>query len=890
MILETFFAPRRLLALLSAGFLASASAQDQPNVLFIAVDDLVPTLGCYGDTTALTPEIDGLASQGMTFLNHHCQWAVCGPSRAALTTSLMPEETGVMGFKPIRAVLPDVITLPQHFRNQGYETAGAGKFHDPRTVGTITDPNGPTASDTEDLPSWSVPYVEVNGGFNPAGKPAVDETDQADSLYTDHMILTEGLGLIDTLAAGSKPFFLAVGFKKPHLPFVAPQRFWDLYDRNSMPLATFTGLPVNATSYTNTTLTDNDELLGYEPYDVSGLPTEAQQRELLHGYYACVSMIDAWVGDLRDKLAATPDPVQAGKMLSETTIVVLWGDHGFHLGDHGRWAKHTAMEQGTRCPLIIFDPRNPTGPGSNSTISPANTIDIYPTLCELANLPVPEQPLSDTVTTGRPLRGRSLVPVIEDPAASVHFGAISQFNTGGQYGFSYRTERFRYIEWVASNGNVNGRDLYDYQVDPLETRNVAGDPAYEAIVYQLSRAMRAETTTNGTVRLNAATAIATGADAFLPDVSIAPLGGGNLRLEWPWSGGVSYDVLGSPDLTSGSWVADVESNSAGSVELPMTAPRRFYQIGFGANTPPVFTSDPVAWGEVAKDVAITGTLASVGIDVDMLTFTKVDGPAWLTVGSDGTLGGTPTVSEMGANWFTVEATDPDGATARAKLEITVVDTTPPPTPVVIEQWLFEETAGTQFSGLINSAGSASFSGDKSNVTADGSGNLAFAVGADATDNVFRNATLTTAGRTSGVFEMEWTYSAADLGGGDAGGANVGFGFRDSGGNDLFNVRLHKQSGTLRLQTRVAGSNVDLENFGGTTVADLRVKVVADLDARTFDVFWQVGAGPELSTTGIAMDPAGLTFDDIRMLANTNTDDWGPSDSVSVADLTLSEMP
>lgn len=678
-----------------------AGAAPRPNVLFIAVDDLVPSLGCYGDTFAKTPQIDSLASQGTTFLNHYTQWAVCGPSRAALTTSLMPEETNVMGFKKIRDknFLPNVTTLPQHFKNNGYETACSGKFHDPRTVGTpvpidVTYPDGvmDNGSSVDDPESWSVSYASAGSGFSTPTKVAVDSTNQADSLYEDHKILTKGLELIDDLAApggiapGNKPFFVAIGFKKPHLPFVAPQAYWDLHDRNSMPLAAFTGLPAGTTTYNTNCLLNNAELLGggddstngYLPYSSTGLPPDiAQQKELIHGYYACVSFIDNLVGQIRTKLAVTDDPIQPGKKLSETTIVVLWGDHGFHLGDHGRWAKHTAMDRATASPLIIFDPRDPKTAANNKTTSPAGTIDIYPTLCELSGLPIPEQPATTSGSNGRPIRGRSLVPVMENPASSVHDGVVSQFNINGQYGYAYRTERFRYIEWVNLTGNMNDgnarRDLFDYVADPLETKNLANDPAYAAIVYQLSRSMRAETTVRGTGRLNLAAAIAAGADAFQPFAGIQTAGG-NVTLAWPGSGGVSYNILGSSTLAAGSWAHDAVNLQGFSATFPKNGARRFYQIGFGSNTPPRFLSDPITKPAAFSGSAFTDSLAPNATDPgDSLTFSKIDGPPWMTVAANGSLTGTPAAADSGANYFTVQVADSSNNTRRALLEITVLD-------------------------------------------------------------------------------------------------------------------------------------------------------------------------------------------------------------------------
>ncbi|MCP5548891.1 MAG: sulfatase-like hydrolase/transferase [Akkermansiaceae bacterium] len=877
----------------------------RPNVLFIAVDDLVPNLGCYGDTTALTPQIDSLASQGMAFLNHHCQWAVCGPSRASMTTSLMPEETNVIGFRPIRAVLPDVITLPQHFKNQGYETVGTGKFYDPRTVGTITDPNGSTAQDTDDLPSWSLPYVEVNSGFNPAGKPAVDDTDQADSLYVDHKILTEGLGLIDTLAAGNKPFFLAVGFKKPHLPFVAPKRFWDLYDRNSMPLAAYTGLPVGATTYNQNTLTDNDELLGYAPYDTSGLPSEAQQRELIHGYYACVSMIDEFVGQLRTKLAATPDPVQTGMTLADTTIIVLWGDHGFHLGDHGKWAKHTAMERGSKCPLIIFDPRNPTAPGANSTNSPANSMDIYPTLCELAGLPIPEQPLSDTVLTGRPLRGRSLVPVMEDPESSVHFGAVTQFQINGQHGYAYRTERFRLIEWVNSSSNITGRDLYDYQLDPLETKNLADDPSYAAIVHQLSRSLRAETTIHGAGRLESSSAIATGGDAFLPFVSIHH-DGADVILDWPSSGGVSYDILANETLAPGPWAADFSDVPASPVSFARTTPRRFFRVGFGENTPPRFNSDPVRLPDVAFDEPVTGTLAGHVADPDAgdtISFTAIDAPSWLSVASDGTLSGTPTSAEEGAWWITVEASDAAGSTARAKVQISVVDSTPPPAPEILQSWAFNDAANTGLKDLVNTgtAGDAFDFNAADEIETDGLGRLiigddpgANAVTTGITKDWFRGATFAGGELTAGVYETEFRIEEWQLT--TAAGNGFEVTMMDADGTSLKTI-FNSTTGAADTRIRVVdngtgGSSGQNAGYGTTSATGMTVRTTVDLDAGQWQVDYLPDGGstwlPAVSAMPLSTDFTGIST--LRIAVEGDPTPWAAGDFVAVDSLKFTKLP
>lgn len=670
---------------------ANVLAADKPNVLFIAIDDLVPTIGAYGDPYAITPEIDTLAAQGTTFLNHHVQWSVCGPSRASLSTSLMPEETGVTGFKAIRHpdFLPDVTTLPEHFKNQGYETACSGKFHDNRTVGTpgtaLTNNQFADGNSVDDPASWSIEWTGGGSGYSPSGKPAVDFANDIDADFVDHDILSNGLDLIDTLAAGSKPFFLAVGFKKPHLGFYAPTKYWDLYDTDNdgnydddFPLEDFTTVgPTSASSYIDTVIANNNEILGYEPYDVTGLPTASEARELRHGYYACVSFIDNLVGQLVDKLAVTDDPVQVGKKMSETTIIVLWGDHGFYLGEQGRWAKHSNLDRATSAPLIIFDPSNP-GNGAK-TMSPVNTVDLYPTLCELAELPIPDQPLNNSTTSGRPLRGRSIVPILQDPTASVNGGAINQFNQSGAYGYSYRTDRYRLIEWVNNSNNVLSRDLYDYSHSSLERVNVASDPDYASILYQLSVSMRAEPTTQGMTRLqNSSAATAPAVPIRVPELKATVAPANSIGLTWPSTQGVTYRVVSNEDLGA-VWtpVSGHESLTTGSADIAMTKAKEFFQVELDDNFAPLFEQDPVVASDATTGVVYTGaSLLNEAEDPDSgdtLSFSKVSGPSWLSVASNGALGGTPDVGggDEGANYFTIEVEDNHGAKRQATLQVSV---------------------------------------------------------------------------------------------------------------------------------------------------------------------------------------------------------------------------
>ncbi|MBL7077084.1 MAG: sulfatase-like hydrolase/transferase [Kiritimatiellae bacterium] len=484
--------------------------QTGTNILFIAIDDMKPTIGAYGDPIAKTPKMDALADSGTAFLNAHCQFAVCGPSRASLMTGLMPEETGVTGFRKMRGrtvdpenyldnevALIDLVTLPEHFKHHGYKTAAVGKLNDNRCVGSINEDDtiNDDGSSVDDPRSWTMSFISPSGqssttatleGDTKSMKLAAESVDAADEAFTDGMICTNGLARLQTMAAGDKPFFLGVGFKRPHLPFLAPKTYWDKYSRDDFTPHPFQQDMTNVTAYTFNNITEMRNGYYLETNGVGeaiafsdGVLPDAQQKELLHGYYACSSFVDDLVGRLLDELDTLG--------LASNTIVVLWGDHGFHLGDHNEWGKHTALEQATRSPLII---RAPGYAGGETTQSPANFLDLYPTLCDLAGLPVPTQPVDTDTPTGRPLSGKSLEPILADASASVHTGALGFYPNSGAYGYAYRTERYRYVEWINSSGTIVAQELYDYATDPMETINLAGILAYKALIRELSEAMR----------------------------------------------------------------------------------------------------------------------------------------------------------------------------------------------------------------------------------------------------------------------------------------------------------------------------------------------------------------------------------------------------------------
>jgi iduronate 2-sulfatase len=506
-------------ALLVGALASTAFGQDKPkHVLFIALDDLKPILGCYGDPLVKTPHIDRLAARGTVFLQNYCQQAVCGPTRASLMTGKRPDYTQVWDLKTkMRDINPDILTLPQYFRQQGYTTAGIGKIYDPRCVDNGKD---------LDKPSWSVPYHDIPDSayhnqqppfqsyyqspailaqarkveaeakakglkgkeardyINEKVKPSVESADVPDHAYKDGAMVNRAQEILAQLAQAGKPFFFAVGFARPHLPFAAPKKYWDLYRRDDMPVAKFQQHAAHSplVAYHNSgelrAYTDIPPLASFSDLKANriGLPVD-KQKELLHGYYAAVSYVDAQIGKLLDTLD------QLG--IAGNTTIVLWGDHGWHLGDHDLWCKHSNFEQAVRAPLLISSPG--LQPGQTSAVS--EFVDIFPTLCELSGLAVPRQ-----------LDGRSLVPLMRNPQAAVKDYAVSQYPHEGKMGYSIRTPQHR-LTWWMKNGYrstqpfspdlVVARELYDYAKDPLETVNVVADKKYQPVTTDLEQKMAA---------------------------------------------------------------------------------------------------------------------------------------------------------------------------------------------------------------------------------------------------------------------------------------------------------------------------------------------------------------------------------------------------------------
>jgi iduronate 2-sulfatase len=438
---------------------ASGAGAEQPsplNVLLICVDDLKPTLACYGDRVAVTPAMDRLAARGVLFEMAYCNQAVCAPSRNSLMTGLRPQTIGVYDLATyFRNAAPDAVTLGQHFRRHGYHTQALGKIYH-------TGHGNQDDSDSWDVPSmrpkgptYALPSAErtrVDPRGNERG-PATESADVDDDHYADGKVATEAISRIESAAAKKgQPFLIAVGFIRPHLPFVAPRKYWDLYDPAKLPMPETTVPPELAPAYAPTSF---GELRNYAGIPKTGPIDEELTRHLIHGYYAATSYTDAQIGRVLDALDASE--------AADNTIVVLWGDHGWHLGDHGMWCKHTNYEQAARIPLIVSAPGRARGAKAAAMVE---TVDIYPTLAEFAGVAAPQQ-----------LDGVSFAPVLQTPTASARESVIHVYPRGNRLGRAIRTERYRLVEWkpIGAAAASAEYELYDYQDDPLETRNIASD-------------------------------------------------------------------------------------------------------------------------------------------------------------------------------------------------------------------------------------------------------------------------------------------------------------------------------------------------------------------------------------------------------------------------------
>ena len=483
-----------------------SQTSEQKNILFLSIDDLKPLLSNYGESQMVTPNFDRLAKMGMTFTNAHVQYAVCGPSRASVMTGTNPDKTKVWDLHTdFRESSDGLISMPEYLISQGYQSTGVGKIY-----------HKGSSSPGHDGKSWSIPHelpknfdpkygdAALNNYQNPSTKqavenllaeaktkglkggkaqnyvrkrlkPSTDMADVSDEAYLDGLYTRVALRQLNDLEKNVQPWFLAVGYQRPHLPFAAPKKYWDLYDRDKIDIAKFQDLAEGTPKFAYHSF---GELRSYTDIDndlkIGDKIPESKQRELIHGYMACISYIDAQLGKLFDELEK--------RNILDDTVIVLWGDHGFHLGDHTEWCKHSNFEQATRIPFMF------AGPGvekNQKSHHPVNLVDLFPTVFELAN--VKQSTQTD---------GKSLVPLLDDDkSTNIDMDyAYHQYARQKRMGYAVRTDRYRYTEWHDNNyrsykpykeENIVGRELYDYDKDPLETKNLVDDPAYASVVKDL---------------------------------------------------------------------------------------------------------------------------------------------------------------------------------------------------------------------------------------------------------------------------------------------------------------------------------------------------------------------------------------------------------------------
>ncbi|MDX2444870.1 MAG: sulfatase, partial [Bacteroidales bacterium] len=449
---------------------STENKQEKPNVLFISVDDLRPELGCYGATYVKSPNLDKLASSGILFANHFVQVPTCGASRLSMLTGMLPKTPAHLGNEAIREFISgkSETSMPEtfihHLKRNGYYTVGIGKishYADGLLYG-YTD----SVSTERELPhswnellfnpgKWGTGWNAFFGYANGENRQSMDRqvkpyevADVDDMGYPDGISANIAIQKLKELSKKGKPFFLGVGFFKPHLPFNAPKKYWDLYDENKIPLAPFPGIPENIN---NSSLHNSGEfngyLLGEEKASISHSISDDYARKVKHAYFACVSYIDAQIGKLLDELENSG--------LDKNTIVVVWGDHGWHLGDQRMWGKHTIFEKALKSTFIIRLPNNPQIGGSIDRV--VSSVDIYPTMLELCGVEMP-------YTTD----GKSLVPIIKDPNTNnwddASYGYFKK-------GFSVRTDRYRLTQYFREQKpNI---ELYDHLIDPDETKNIS---------------------------------------------------------------------------------------------------------------------------------------------------------------------------------------------------------------------------------------------------------------------------------------------------------------------------------------------------------------------------------------------------------------------------------
>jgi iduronate 2-sulfatase len=462
-----------------SGSNAESGSAEKPNILLICVDDLRPELNCYGAGHIISPHIDELAGESVVFTRAYTQQAVCAPSRNTLMTGLRPDGLGIYDLQTFfRTKAPDVVTLSQHFMQHGYQAEGMGKIYHTGH------------GNKNDSLSWSIPHwyphqlinqrepiqsgdtTHLHTSFPKIGGKNIPWVNSGlpEELHNDAMVTSRAIERMDLLKG--KPFFLAVGMVKPHLPFVAPSKYWDLYDQAQIVVPP----PDRPDEYPPYAFTNWGELRKYHGIPAEGPLTDEDAKSMIHGYYACVSFIDAQVGRLTDKLK------ELG--LYENTVIVLWGDHGWKLGEYGDWCKHTNYELDTRIPVIVKVPGEEPQKGWKSDAI-VETVDIYPTLCDLAGIDGPGH-----------LQGSSFRKVLESEGADWNEVAFSQYprssNINGQavklMGYSMRTPEYRITRWVdRETRETIDTEIYDHRGSDPEMINLAAREEHQELENRLNK-------------------------------------------------------------------------------------------------------------------------------------------------------------------------------------------------------------------------------------------------------------------------------------------------------------------------------------------------------------------------------------------------------------------
>lgn len=471
-----------LLALLLLSSLG-LEAKKKPNFVIIAIDDLRTELNCYGSEGTISPHIDALAQGGIRFDRAYCQQSVCMPSRASVMSGTLPTTSGIIakngGNQELQGkILTQMLTFPQYLRENGYNSLSVGKiFHTdkasdsdawtrrlkPSGSGYLLQKNRERESEFKKGRAKGIPAWKMRRG------DSVEMADVSEEEYLDYGVATGAVRLIREYGDKDEPFLLAVGFFKPHLPFAAPKKYWDLYDRDAIAVPSreepegvspFSLVPSWYEMRHYGDIPKHDKILN-----------DAKTKELIHGYRACVSFIDAQIGRVMKELKA--------QGLDDNTYIILWSDHGFKLGEYGDWSKYTNMELDARVPFIVAGPGVPRGKSSKALVE---LVDIYPTLCELSDLPVPDE-----------VEGRSLLPQLrnpEAPARKAAFTLYDRYKPDGQ-GISIRTDSYRYTEWRDfETHELLASELYDLSAGSIACENLLGQAEYRKVAQEHARLIR----------------------------------------------------------------------------------------------------------------------------------------------------------------------------------------------------------------------------------------------------------------------------------------------------------------------------------------------------------------------------------------------------------------